>query len=249
MKSFLAAFVLFTRLPVWKLVTVEKKDYAGILLYWPLVGFLTGSVTWGSMTLFAMAMPLLPACILAVCARLLLTGALHEDGLADFFDGFGGGYDKSGILRIMKDSHIGSYGTIGLIAYFLLYVSLLYSFGSAGIPGIILGADVLSKLCSAIMIDTLPYARNEEESKVKVLYRHIHFYEFAVMTLFCLAVLWLLEAPFAALIPAVSTSFCLRRYFKRKIGGYTGDCCGATFLLTELAFYIGALTIYTHKIL
>ncbi len=246
MKSFLAAFILFTRLPIWKLVVLEKKDYAGILLYWPLVGFLTGSITWGSMTLFAMAMPLLPACILAVCARLLLTGALHEDGLADFFDGFGGGHTKSDILRIMKDSHIGSYGTMGLIAYFLLYVSLLYSFGSAGIPGIILGADVLSKLCSAITINTLSYARNEEESKVKVLYRSIHLYEFVGVTLFCLAILWLLEAPFAALIPAILTCCCLRQYFKRKIGGYTGDCCGATFLLTELAFYLGALTIYTY---
>ena len=130
MKSLFAAIILFTRLPLWRIVRVDKKQYAEILLYWPIVGFLTGATTWGTLYLASWIMPLLPACVIAVIARLLLTGALHEDGLADFFDGFGGGHDKAGILRIMKDSHIGSYGTIGLILYFILYVSLLSSFYS-----------------------------------------------------------------------------------------------------------------------
>ena len=108
MKSLFAAIILFTRLPLWRIVRVDKKQYAEILLYWPIVGFLTGATTWGTLYLASWAMPLLPACVIAVIARLLLTGALHEDGLADFFDGFGGGHDKAGILRIMKDSHIGS---------------------------------------------------------------------------------------------------------------------------------------------
>ena len=163
MKSLFAAIILFTRLPLWRIVRVDKKQYAEILLYWPIVGFLTGATTWGTLYLASWVMPLLPACVIAVIARLLLTGALHEDGLADFFDGFGGGHDKAGILRIMKDSHIGSYGTIGLILYFILYVSLLSSFYSLALPGVIIGADVLSKLCTAVMINTLcPYGRREQ---------------------------------------------------------------------------------------
>ena len=134
MKSLFAAIILFTRLPLWRIVRVDKKQYAEILLYWPIVGFLTGATTWGTLYLASWVMPLLPACVIAVIARLLLTGALHEDGLADFFDGFGGGHDKAGILRIMKDSHIGSYGTIGLILYFILYVSLLSSAKSTLAP-------------------------------------------------------------------------------------------------------------------
>ena len=185
---------------------------------------------------------------MAVAARLLLTGALHEDGLADFFDGFGGGQDKNGILKIMKDSHIGSYGTIGLIVYFLLYVSLLSSFYSLALPGVIIGADVLSKLCTAIMINSLPYARPEEESKVKVLYRKIHFYEFGIVGVICIAALWFLSTPFLALIPALAVILALRGYFKYKIGGYTGDCCGATVLLAEQFFYIGATIVYTYSL-
>lgn len=121
MRSFLAAIMMFTRLPLWRFVQVDKKYYSNVLLYWPLVGFITGFTTWAILYIVStIGWADLPACILAIAARLLLTGALHEDGLADFFDGFGGGINKEKILAIMKDSHIGSYGTIGLIVYFFL---------------------------------------------------------------------------------------------------------------------------------
>ena len=148
----------------------------------------------------------------------------------------------------MKDSHIGSYGTIGLILYFILYVSLLSSFYSLALPGVIIGADVLSKLCTAVMINTLPYARTEEESKVKVLYRKIRLCEFVLVALLCLTALWLMSTPFFALIPTLLILTGLRWYFKRKIGGYTGDCCGASVLLAEQFFYIGATIVYTYSL-
>ncbi len=248
MKSLFAAIILFTRLPLWRIVRVDKKQYTEALLYWPLIGFLTGLTTWGTLYLASLVMPLLPACVIAVIARLLLTGGLHEDGLADFFDGFGGGQDKSSILRIMKDSHIGSYGTIGLILYFLLYVSLFSSFYSLAIPGVIIGADVGSKFCTSVMINTLSYARTEEESKIKILYRKIRFYEFIPVALICLTVLWLMATPFLAFIPPILLLIGLRWYFKRKIGGYTGDCCGASVLLAEQFFYISAIAVYTYPL-
>ena len=141
MRSFLAAIMMFTRLPLWRFVQVDKKYYSNVLLYWPLVGFITGFTTWAILYIVStIGWADLPACILAIAARLLLTGALHEDGLADFFDGFGGGINKEKILAIMKDSHIGSYGTIGLIVYFFLYASFLYSLPTKDLAGIIIGA-------------------------------------------------------------------------------------------------------------
>ena len=121
MRSFLAAIMMFTRLPLWRVINVDKRYFTDVIKFWPLVGFLTGTVTGGVLWLTAQILPLEVACILAIIARLLLTGALHEDGLADFFDGFGGGTSKEKILAIMKDSHIGCYGTIGLVRYFILY--------------------------------------------------------------------------------------------------------------------------------
>ena len=248
LRSLASALMMFTRLPLWRIVQVDKKYYSNVLLYWPLVGFLTGVTTWGTLYLASLVMPLLPACVLAVIARLLLTGALHEDGLADFFDGFGGGHDKESILRIMKDSHIGSYGTIGLITYFILYVALLSSFYSLSLPGVIIGADVLSKLCTAIMINSLPYVRTEETSKAKVLYRKIKLIEFPAVAVICIVALWLISTPFLALLPMILAVICLRWYFRHKIGGYTGDCCGATVLLSEQFFYIGATITYTFSL-
>ena len=109
----LAAFMFFTRLPFWKLKTVPQECFKHVVAYWSLSGWLTGGLMalscWGLLYLF----PAPVAVIGALIVRLLVTGALHEDGLADFFDGFGGGRDRESTLRIMKDSFIGSYGVIG----------------------------------------------------------------------------------------------------------------------------------------
>ena len=245
MRTLLAALMMFTRLPLWRVVQVDKRYYRGILHCWSMVGFLTGAVTWGVLWLSAQVLPLLPACVLAVAARLLLTGALHEDGLADFFDGFGGGHDRESRLRIMKDSHIGSYGVIGLMAYFLLYVSLLYSLPPGSWAASILAADVLSKLMTAAMIDSLPYARTEETSKTKVLYNRLNYVRFNLITAGCAVVLYFLGSSFWGLLPALLVSLGLRFYFKRKINGYTGDCCGAAVLLTEQAYYLGTVIAFS----
>lgn len=248
MKSFFAAVMLFTRLPLWRIVQVEKRHYASALLYWPLVGFFTGATTWVVFYLASQVVTSIPACMLAIIARIGLTGALHEDGLADFCDGFGGGRDKESILRIMKDSHIGTYGVIGLIAYFFLYTALLADLSPWRHWGIFIGADVCAKFCTAVMINSLSYARSEEESKTKVLYRKIRWQEFTWVGLVCLPVLWLLKAPFPAIIFPIVTVMLFRYFLKRKIGGYTGDCCGATVLIAELSYYLGVALLFAIQL-
>ena len=103
----------------------------------------------------------------ALLARLLVTGALHEDGLADFCDGFGGGTSREKILSIMKDSHIGTYGVLGLLFYFGLLWNLLSTLSLSLACMAVASGDAWSKFCSAQIINILPYARKEEESKAK----------------------------------------------------------------------------------
>ena len=122
--NLLAAFIFFTRLPFWKLKEVPSECFKHVVPYWPLVGWLTGGIMVGTFWLAAQVMPVTWAWILAIVSRLLVTGCLHEDGLADFFDGFGGGTTRERTLTIMKDSHIGTYGVIGLIIYFLMMTQL-----------------------------------------------------------------------------------------------------------------------------
>lgn len=246
MKGFLAAVMMLTRLPLWRVVTIDKHYFSDILKYWPLVGYLTGFTTVATLWAATQFMPALPACILAVIARLLLTGAMHEDGLADFIDGFGGGNGKERILAIMKDSHIGSYGTIGLIVYFILYTSFLYSLDFPDAFLLIPAADIFSKLCTSLMINTLPYVRKEEESKTKVVYRPASLASYwLILLLSLLPWIFIRDSYYlAALIPPIGCSFLLRNYLKRKIGGYTGDCCGAAVLITEQMCYLGIIIVY-----
>ena len=110
---------------------------------------------------------------MALAARLLVTGALHEDGLADFCDGFGGGTSRDKILSIMKDSHIGTYGVLGLLFYYGLMWNILTTLSVPLACAAILSGDAWSKFCAAQIINTLPYARKEEESKAKVIYDRI----------------------------------------------------------------------------
>ena len=176
-----------------------------------------------SFWVFSTWFPLPVAVLLALCARLFLTGALHEDGLADFFDGFGGGRDREGILRIMKDSHIGSYGVLGLILYYLLSFSLLVSLPAPVIPWV---------LC----------ARKEEKSKAKVVYTRMSLPEWIANAAGGLLPLLLLPLSYWGMLCFPCVLFIgLGWLLKRRLGGYTGDCCGALFLLCELACWMGAV--------
>lgn len=189
--------------------------------------------------------PMAISVMFALISRILLTGALHEDGLADFCDGFGGGRnDRRRILEIMKDSHIGTYGVIGLILYYLLFYNCLLELPEWLIPAALIACDSWSKFCSAQIINFLPYARKENEAKNKTIYSRMSVKLF----LLCLAggilpLALLPEILLPALIfPAISSALLIL-LMRHRIGGYTGDCCGATFLISELSFYVGILLI------
>ena len=100
--NILAAFIFFTRLPFWRIREVPAECFKHVVPYWPLSGWLTGGIMAGVLWLSAQILPFSVAVLLALAARLLITGALHEDGLADFFDGFGGGTNRERILSIMN---------------------------------------------------------------------------------------------------------------------------------------------------
>lgn len=248
-----AALMFFTRLPWWKLRHVPADSFKRIVGYWPIAGWVTGGVMaaiYGIALFFHL--PVVLALLLVFTGRLLLTGALHEDGLADFFDGFGGGRSREQVLTIMKDSHIGTYGVLALVVYVALWVTSTVSLAqrSANLPIVLLFfADVWSKWSASQIVNLLPYARNEEDCKIKKVYDRMSARTFTVGLLFALVpmlgcVLFLKETPYMALWICVTASVpnsvmvWLVQYMRRRIGGYTGDCCGATFLLCELSYFI-----------
>lgn len=245
----LAALIFFTRLPFWKIKEVPAAYFKHIVAYWPLTGWLTGGIMASVLWISAQVLPAPTALMLAILSRLLITGCLHEDGLADFLDGFGGGSTRERTLAIMKDSHIGSYGVIGLICYFLLLFLLLENMPMKLVCALVICGDCWSKCCASQLINLLPYARKEEDSKARVVYDRMTRQELLTGLVCGLlpAVLFLPADFLPAFLCPLLAFFFLYRLMKRRLQGYTGDCCGATFLLCELAFYLGAaVLLYTH---
>ena len=146
----------------------------------------------------------------------------------------------------MKDSHIGSYGVIGLICYFLLLTCLIAALPPHLAVCALLSFDAWNKFVAANLVNLLPYARKEEESKAHTVYDRMKPKEFLLAALAGICWMLILMPPLlwpAALCPLV-LFFLLVALMKRKLGGYSGDCCGATFLLCELSSYAGIYLIY-----
>ncbi|MBQ8485533.1 MAG: adenosylcobinamide-GDP ribazoletransferase [Bacteroidaceae bacterium] len=245
MDRILATLMFFTRLPFWRIKQVDAEHFKHVVPLWPLAGWLTGGIMVGVLWLAAQVFPLSVAWIIAIIARLLITGCLHEDGLADFCDGMGGGVTRERILLIMKDSHIGTYGVIGLIIYFLLLTQM------SALPlwllcAIVFTGDVWCKFVSSHIINILPYARKEEEAKNKTIYQRMTALEaFVGAIIGCLPfVLFLPKYYWPALLAPVVVFILLVWLMKRRIQGYTGDCCGALFLISELVFLLVCLSLF-----
>ena len=239
-----AALIFFTRLPFWRLHQPPKACYETVVEHWPLVGWLTGGVMAATLYGASMVLPYQVAVLVAIVMRLLLTGALHEDGLADFLDGFGGGgNNRQRILDIMKDSHIGTYGVIGLVLYLLLLFFCLSSMSPEMAALAILAADPYAKMLTAQLVSMMPYARREEEAKAKVIYRKITLVSgvsLAVQGLLPIGLfVWYMGIVWETLIfiPALVMYF-LYLLIWRRLHGYTGDCCGAVCLMVELSVYL-----------
>lgn len=244
-----ASFIFFTRLPFWRLHEPPKECYKTVVEHWPLTGWLTAGLMAATLWGASLIMPYVIAVLLAIVVRLLVTGALHEDGLADFLDGFGGGgNNRERILTIMKDSHIGTYGVIGLIFYELLLAAALFSMTPTMATLTILAADPFAKMVTSQLIMMMPYARKEEEAKAKTIYRKMDWkasISLAIQGLLPMAAfIWYtgIRWDLIILIPFLVMYF-LYMMIWRKIHGYTGDCCGAVCLLVELSVYLVVCTL------
>ena len=245
----LAAFIYFTRLPFYRIANVPRWYYSTVVEHWPLVGWLTGGIMAAVLYFGSWIFPYSVAVILAMASRVLITGAFHEDGLADFLDGFGGGgNDRQRILDIMKDSHIGTYGVLGLVFYELMLFIILFNIPPMLAALSIFAGDAFCKMISAQIIVQMPYARTEEQAKSKIVYRQFSIssgISLAVQGLLPMIPLFyfyhsILRPEIIILIPCL-VMFYLSTLMRRKIHGYTGDCCGAMFLLCESSYYLTIL--------
>jgi len=235
-----AAFVFFTRIPVGGF-PYRKEDYAWALAHGPFVGLVLGGVLGALEHGFLFGLAPLPAAALTLGASLLLTGAFHEDGLADTSDALGGGYDRARVLAILKDSRIGSFGGAALAWSLLLRAALLAALGSSVAWAWPL-VGCAARVGPVWLVVAMPYVTAEQDAKSRTVAQ-------AGVPQAIVATLWFLGAAGVALyarflsLPragalvaalAVITAVSGWRY-RVRAGGITGDFLGATEQLGEIA--------------
>ncbi len=241
LEYFFGAVRFFTRLPVPGWVGHSAEALNRSARYFPAVGLLVGGI--GALV-FLGALQLWPqpaAVLLSMAATIYATGAFHEDGLSDTVDGLGGGWDKLRILEIMRDSRVGSYGVVAMVLALLGKFTLLSSLDAALLPYAMLAGHALSRFCSTALLAAMDYVREDPLAKAKPLVTRQSAGEMLVAMGFVNAALVFLplEQAVAGCLLAGLATLWLARKFKRWLGGYTGDCLGATQQVAEIAFYLG----------
>lgn len=245
MNTLLFAISYFTRIPVPKWVYATETPVDKAIRYLPLIGILVGS--FGALILYfcQMLMSYEMAILLSMVATIIITGAFHEDGWADTCDGFGGGGNKNQVLTIMKDSRIGTYGTIGLIMVLLVKFQLLIAVTPGKIYFSLIAAHALSRMLPVLMAYTSQYAGVEDQSKSKFLAHKINWIDVAIAAVFALLPFYFLSwSKFFLSILLLALVFLGMRWFShRRIGGFTGDVLGAMQQVAEIVIYISVVYI------
>lgn len=241
LRYFIAALGYFTRVPIPHAIGFDSRDLAGASRYFPLIGAFVGALGALVYLLGRSVFPATVAVLLSMAATLLLTGALHEDGLADCCDGLGGGATKDDALRIMRDPRLGAFGAIGLIMALALKWQTLAALPAATAAWAMIGAHAASRALAVSYLATHDYAR--EEGKAKGVAQRMS--KRSLVTVLALGLPWLFlgnwRAASFALAVAVTLRWLLGRYFARRLGGYTGDCLGFSQQIFELALYLSVL--------
>lgn len=241
---FFHALMFYSRIPTGR-IDYSEENLTKAFRYFPLVGIITGALGGGAFWLFQTILPMPVAIIMAMVIMVLTTGALHEDGLSDFFDGFGGGRDREHILSIMKESTIGAYGVIALILLFLFKFTLLISIGSSHILVALIAAHASSRVMPLFLINSSQYARTGE-SKAMHTRKKVDTSTFLGAVAFGIAPMLLMPWQIILIvIPVYATIvFLLKKYTERKIDGFTGDILGTLQQFSEVAFYLICVAVY-----
>jgi adenosylcobinamide-GDP ribazoletransferase len=233
----LSAIQFLTRIPLPTLA-YQTDSLSRAVKFFPFVGALIGG-TAALLHIFVVRhLARLPSALIVLLFLVLITGCLHEDGLADSADGFGGGHNREKILLILRDSRIGSYGATALCFSLVGRLVLISSLPLAHVAQYLITASVLCRWTTLPLSYFLPAARENDGQGARVAQLTSRSsLLFATLFSFALTVYLLRWQAVAPIVAASLVTVLSAQFYRRKIGGVTGDCFGATNQLTEIAVY------------
>jgi adenosylcobinamide-GDP ribazoletransferase len=231
------AFQFLTLIPMPS-IAFEADSLSRATKFFPLVGLVVGSgaALLQKVLMFHMSRPLVALTVL-ICF-VLITGGLHEDGLADTADGFGGGRTKDQILAILKDSRIGSHGATALVLSLLARYLLLASLPMEHLAAYVISSHVLCRWSSLPLSYFLPPAREQDGQGARIAkLTSLASLIFGSVFSFAVVAIALRRSAVAPALVAIFTIALSGWLYARELGGVTGDCFGATNQLIEIAVY------------
>jgi adenosylcobinamide-GDP ribazoletransferase len=239
---FLGALMFMTRLPVGKGYVFRSEDLPRSAVYFPIVGLIIGLLSGLVLLCAEPFFPPVIAVLLCMGTTVAVTGALHEDGLADAIDGLLGGQDPQRRLEIMRDSRLGSYGAVALwfsLTAKAFVLTVLLEEGVFKAIGALIVAHGLGRAATVTLLFSHPYVRSEK-SKASPFGNAVTLKEAVLASIppVLLSFVLLGSKSVLTLIAATAGTWAAGRYFQKKIGGITGDCLGAASQLIELVCYL-----------
>lgn len=258
-RRLLLAVGFFTRIPVPSFPDFAEEELNHAAKYFPLVGILVGLVAAVAFYVASLLLPHSLAVMVSMAASIYLTGAFHEDGLADSADGLGGGWESERILTIMQDSRLGAYGAMALFLMLFAKFQTLNAMHPFVISIALICAHALSRLAAVWVMRCASYVRFAGKSKP--LATALSSPDLTVANLFgllpfalVLALLILSNHAWQVvvllilmtIVPVLCVWWWWLAKIKRWLGGYTGDTLGAMQQMTELMFYLGVLVWSLH---
>lgn len=241
-KLLMSAVAFLTRLPVPQRLQVGPDDLASAAVFFPLVGLLVSVGAVGLDHAVSRFVPHEVMVMMVIVFLVAVTGAFHEDALADAADGFGGGWNKEQILTIMRDSRVGSFGAVAVALALLVRFVFLSNIPPQRFDSYLVAGQVTCRWTALPLAFFLPPAREQSGQGVRVAGK-ITLFTLLAGTLFTFAVVGVvlkMKALWVALAAAAVVGLT-GAYYHRRIGGVTGDCLGATNQLTELAIYLSGV--------
>lgn len=248
--TFFAALVFYTRIPCPNWVDHDQSYLEQATKYLPVIGWIVGGLSGFVFYLTSLILPPSISILLSMITSVFITGGFHEDGFADTCDGFGGGWTKEKILSIMKDSVLGTYGVIGLIIILLLkylvLTELYYLLSTDQMFLTIIIGHSISRTTAIWLVFTDQYVRVDKESKARSIAKQMSTVSFFLTNILGFSTMaLLLDIRVLGVIPALMTiKVYFSNYFKKWIGGYTGDCLGAVQQVAEITFYLNLFLLW-----
>jgi adenosylcobinamide-GDP ribazoletransferase len=252
-RLFRIALQFFTRIPVGEIKDFRSEWLTQSARYFSLVGIVVGCFSAAVLWLASQALPLPIAVLLSIAASLWLTGAFHEDGLADTFDGLGGHVSKERALEIMKDSRIGTYGMVALVIVLLLRWQLLSSMSLKWACVACVLSHCMARGMSASIMASLSYVREDLLAKAKPLAQDLRgasLWIVLIISLLPVAMISFMDKTFIALgvlliIALLLTRWCCVVWFRKRLHGFTGDTLGCAEQLGEVTV-LAVISMWLH---